>query len=95
MNAPTPRAHPLPKRLAARAFALAIDPDRSPEVAASGLIRLARGRSAALDAAARHICRDHLERPSKLAGDAARLLRTARRRHEPHDGRRLQMVGGS
>ncbi|MDA8282735.1 MAG: hypothetical protein M0Z42_05415, partial [Actinomycetota bacterium] len=80
MHAPTPRAHPLPKRLATRAFALATDPDHSPEVAAGRLIRLARVHSAALDAAARHICRDHIERPSKLAGDTARLLRTARRR---------------
>jgi len=86
MNAPTPRAHPLPKRLAARAFALAIDPDRSPEVAANELIRLARGHSAALDAAARHVCWDHIERPSKLAGDAARLLRTARKRLTSAEG---------
>ena len=100
MNEATPRAYLLPKRLVARAFALAIDPDCGSEVAASELIRLARGHSAALEAAALSICRDHIERPSRLAADAARLLRTAYSRlvsaePETHKVRRLQTVDGS
>lgn len=79
MTAPAPSAHSLAARLTARAFALAVDPDRSAEVAVTGLIGLAQGSTTAREAALRRSRRRQFERATERpSADGAPATGSAR-----------------
>ena len=67
----------LPERLAARAFALATDPTLAPEAAGAVLLRMARGRTAALGHALRRVEPMVGSRRVALSEAAATALRAA------------------
>ena len=67
----------LPDRLAARAFALAIGQESSPDRARESLLAMARGDAEALHRAHRRVEARLRERPSRLAEAAELALRTA------------------
>ena len=68
---------PLSDRLAAKAFALAVDPRVSPEAAGAALIEMAGGSTAALLRARARVESRLMDRPTRLAEDAALSLRWA------------------
>ena len=67
----------LSNRLAARAFALAVDPTVPVEAAGAALLQMARGSRSALVRAQRRVEWDLADRPSRLAEAAALALRAA------------------
>ena len=77
MSAATPRAPSLAAWLTTRAFAQAVAPDLSAEVAVTRLSGLAQGGTTALEATPRQSRWRQLERPSDVADAAARLLQAA------------------
>ena len=83
-----PRRTPLPDRLAAKAFALAVDPALSPEAAGAVLGAMASGRPEALRQARDRVESRLVDRPTRLAEDAALALRAAARAADPAAGRR-------
>ncbi|MGH9153320.1 MAG: hypothetical protein ACRD03_13195 [Acidimicrobiales bacterium] len=93
----------MPERLAARAFALAVDPEVSLDAAGEVLSEMARGNAAALESARRRVEARLYERPARLAESAALGLRAAvliAHRHEPEKpveqaGTPLSVAGSS
>lgn len=77
MSATVPGNPPLSHRLAARAFALAVDPGVSPDMAGATLLEMAGGSTAALHRARARVESRLTDRPTRLAEAAALALRSA------------------
>jgi hypothetical protein len=68
---------PLSDRLAAKAFALVVDPGVSADAAAATLLEMAGGSTAALHRARTRVESRLTDRPARLAESAALALRSA------------------
>lgn len=77
MSATVPSNPPLSDRLAAKAFALAVDPGVSPETAGVTLLKMAGGSTRALHRARTRVESRLTDRPTRLAEAAALALRSA------------------